>query len=65
MLKNILNLEGAQKLSNNEQKSINGGITQACANAWSTMFCVPKTTTKCPTDLDGNPGMVACGKCCY
>ena len=28
MLKNILNLEGAQKLSNNEQKSINGGRKQ-------------------------------------
>lgn len=25
MLKNILNLEGAQQLSNNEQKEINGG----------------------------------------
>ena len=25
MLKNILKLEGAQKLTNNEQKSINGG----------------------------------------
>ncbi|HLF50704.1 hypothetical protein [Flavobacterium sp.] len=26
MLKNILNLEGAQKLTKNEQKSINGGL---------------------------------------
>jgi hypothetical protein len=26
MLKNILKLEGAQKLSKNEQKSINGGL---------------------------------------
>jgi hypothetical protein len=30
MLKNILNLEGAQKLSQNEQKAINGGIGQNC-----------------------------------
>ena len=30
MLKNILNLDGAQKLSNNEQKEINGGITNNC-----------------------------------
>lgn len=33
MLKNILNLEGAQKLSRNEQKSINGkgdGAILAC-----------------------------------
>ena len=29
MLKNILNLEGAQKLTRNEQKSINGGV--ACS----------------------------------
>jgi hypothetical protein len=29
MLKNILKLEGAQKLTKNEQKSINGGI--ACS----------------------------------
>jgi hypothetical protein len=30
MLKNILNLEGAKKLSSNEQKSINGGIGSNC-----------------------------------
>ncbi len=30
MLKNILNLEGAQKLSKNEQKTIKGGIPQGC-----------------------------------
>jgi hypothetical protein len=28
MLKNISNLKGAQKLTNNEQKAINGGICQ-------------------------------------
>ncbi|WP_395058069.1 hypothetical protein [Flavobacterium sp.] len=33
MLKNILKLDGAQKLTNNEQKSINGGMTRACSNA--------------------------------
>lgn len=31
MLKNILNLEGAQQLSKNEQKSINGGLIN-CAH---------------------------------
>jgi hypothetical protein len=31
MLKNILDLEGAQKLTNNEQKNINGGI---CEGQW-------------------------------
>jgi hypothetical protein len=34
MLKNILKLEGAQKLSKNEQKSINGGT------AVYTEFCI-------------------------
>ncbi len=30
MLKNILNLDGAQQLSNDEQKSIKGGLPQYC-----------------------------------
>ena len=30
MLKNILELEGAQKLTSNEQKNINGGVIYAC-----------------------------------
>lgn len=30
MLKNILNLEGAQKLTKNEQKSIKGGVFREC-----------------------------------
>ena len=34
MLKNILNLDGAQELSNGEQKAINGGIPQGCKQAW-------------------------------
>jgi hypothetical protein len=64
MLKNILKLEGTQKLTKNEQKSINGGITEACANAWATMYCIPKTTATCPT-IDDEFALVACGKCCY
>lgn len=31
MLKNILNLDGAQQLSKNEQKEINGGVPEGCA----------------------------------
>jgi len=30
MLKNILKLDGAQQLSKNEQKEINGGIGEKC-----------------------------------
>ena len=40
MLKNILKLDGAQKLSKNEQKSINGGITQAMAQCMAENGCV-------------------------
>jgi hypothetical protein len=36
MLKNILKLEGAQKLTKNEQKNINGGIGQK-----SNFVCCP------------------------
>ena len=47
MLKNILNLEGVQKLSKNEQKNVNGGRCMAyydCAEkgdgySWSESAC--------------------------
>ena len=41
MLKNILKLEGAQKLTKNEQKSINGGRVPLCCLAWNprTSYC--------------------------
>lgn len=34
MLKTILNLEGAQQLSKNEQKSIHGGKAPLCCMEW-------------------------------
>jgi hypothetical protein len=44
MLKNILKLEGAQKLTKNEQKSINGGaIIPVCPSGSSARLC-PDTT---------------------
>lgn len=46
MLKNILNLDGAQQLTNNEQKTINGGITAACANVIAN-GCVPGPYSAC------------------
>ncbi|MEO8515839.1 MAG: hypothetical protein ABI426_03800 [Flavobacterium sp.] len=41
MLKNILNLEGAKKLTKNEQKAINGGIVPICCLVWNprTRYC--------------------------
>ncbi|MEO8234757.1 MAG: hypothetical protein ABI549_05025 [Flavobacterium sp.] len=41
MLKNILKLEGAQKLSKNEQKTIVGGKAPACCLTWNpiTRYC--------------------------
>ena len=60
MLKNILNLEGAHELSNNEQKAINGGITDYC-NSWIMAgFCVRKGSLPCPAAYPVNGG----GGCC-
>ena len=44
MLKNILKLDGAQKLSKNEQKTINGGITEAMAQCLAN-GCVMQTAS--------------------
>ena len=43
MLKNILNLKGAQKLSKNEQITINGGGSSRCAEG----FCAGKLDGTC------------------
>ena len=40
MLKNILNLRGAQTLTNNEQKSIKGGNTLVCCEWCSDGSCL-------------------------
>jgi len=47
MLKNILNLNGAQQISNEEQKSIKGGITKACVNAIAAGCVVNVTPSAC------------------
>jgi hypothetical protein len=57
MLKNILKLEGAQKLSKNEQKSINGGLicnNDACIIQYGLYTCY---RTKCN-------GIVYDASCC-
>ncbi|MDY8138296.1 hypothetical protein [Aquimarina sp. 2201CG5-10] len=45
-MKNLLNLNGAQKLSKNEQQSINGGVAG----------CTP-----CPEDVAGRASCIADG----
>lgn len=52
MLKNILNLKGAQQLSNNEQKEINGGAPQwcgycSCENGELTFACGNSKSVAC------------------
>ena len=47
MLKNILKLDGAQQLSKNEQKSINGGITRACSDSIAAGCVVNVTAAMC------------------
>ncbi|WP_268848079.1 hypothetical protein [Flavobacterium aestivum] len=47
MLKNILNLEGAQKLSKKEQKSLNGGITRFNTCPYGTHQCEDSGPYKC------------------
>lgn len=65
MLKNILKLDGAQQLSKNEQKTINGGITQACAE--SMLGCRIKGTTACGGAYPTETTKPSCGTlklCC-
>ena len=61
MLKNILELKGAQKMSKNEQKEISGGITQACITATAN-GCI---TSISPANCNLNAGLYnkAC-RCC-
>ena len=61
MLKNILNLNGAQEISKNEQKSINGGITRQCVDAIANGCVVGVTPANCTAQ--GGFYSTAC-KCC-
>jgi hypothetical protein len=60
MLKKILKLEGTQKLTKNEQKSINGGITEVCAKAISGGWAIYKGIGPCPAEYP-----LAGGGCCF
>ena len=59
MLKNILNLNGAQELNNNEQKSINGGGSRNCLS-----FSFPTPSCFCPLP-NGNCLWVEPTATCY
>lgn len=58
MKKSILNLKGAQELSKNEQKSVNGGKNYACGSIGS-VFC--NSSEDCGTLA--NPGICSSGCC--
>ena len=60
MLKNILDLEGAQKLTKNEQKSIKGGVTAECNRAINDGVALYKGQNPCPLDYP-----VSSGGCCW
>ena len=70
MLKNILKLDGAQQLSKNEQKEINGGIGVTQANCVTNALnngCRLKPATGCiPVNFSTGEGeLAACsGKVC-
>jgi hypothetical protein len=51
MLKNILKLDGAQQLSKNEQKEINGGIPEGCA--YQTWPLIGASKTACAANRPG------------
>jgi hypothetical protein len=54
MLKNILNLNGAQQLSKKDQKSTNGGACQCQGRCPLGYHCVGK----CGCEIDCPPGQV-------
>jgi hypothetical protein len=60
MLKNILKLDGAQELTKNEQKSINGGVTEQCAFDINHGLAIHKGGKPCPADYP-----LSSGGCCY
>jgi hypothetical protein len=62
MLKNILNLDGAQQLSKNEQKTISGGITRAQLQCIESSGCY-STTGFCITNFQ-KPGCGLKNVCC-
>lgn len=64
MLKNILNLNGAKLLSRDEQKSINGGLVQACkmTSAWRINYSGGQAVSEsCGWNCGGADFWAGCG----
>jgi hypothetical protein len=60
MLKNILNLDGAQQLSKNEQKKINGSGRMEPGGC-SIFVCTTMSFSQC----NALNGVIIKGKCCH
>jgi len=64
MLKNILNLKGAQQLNKSEQNSIHGGGGSRCSTTESD-FCIGVPQGQCcGPDLGGGRKTCNSGGCC-
>ena len=59
MLKKILKLNGAQELTKNELKAVNGGITEICVKGIASGLAILKTGP-CPPEY-----LLVGGGCCF
>ena len=60
MLKNILKLDGAQKLNKNEQKSINGGTWADCVKPALSLDIYDVTHVVCPVGYTLSSNQLRC-----
>lgn len=60
MLKKILKLNGAQELTKNELKAVNGGLTEICIKALAIGEAILQNGRPCPPDYP-----LAGGGCCF
>lgn len=60
MIKNILKLGGAEELTKEELKAVNGGVTEICAKALASGEAILKNGQPCPPEYP-----LAGGGCCF